>query len=184
MQNWFKAPGHRKKATLHSRHVPETSSRGSTIAIQQRRLQTPKWVCSVLQCPTWQSATYSTSLAPNMPSPPPAATYLFSRPVHPFSFSGSLCRSVSRVHLQSYLFLTFTVHHDRLLRSDWGLSFFIARSRHIDQKLLQGWQMCSFGSKMFNFHNAAQLWRQVWNMLEKKLFRLLFTLLLKASLFF
>lgn len=69
VQNWFKAPGHRKKATLHSRHVPETSSRGSTIAIQQRRLQTPKWVCSVLQCPTWQSATYSAPLAPNIPSP-------------------------------------------------------------------------------------------------------------------
>lgn len=64
-QNWFKAPGHRKKATLYSRHVLETSSRGSSIAIQQRQLQTPKWVCSVLQCPTWQSATCSTSLAPN-----------------------------------------------------------------------------------------------------------------------
>lgn len=69
VQNWFKASGHRKRATLHSRHVPKTSSRGSTIAIEQPRLQTPKWVCSVLQCPTWQSATYSTSLAPNMPSP-------------------------------------------------------------------------------------------------------------------
>lgn len=70
VQNWFKAPGHRKKGTLHSRHVLQTSSRGSTIAIQQCRLQTPKWVCSVLQCPTWQSATYSASVAPNIPPPP------------------------------------------------------------------------------------------------------------------
>lgn len=69
VQSWFKAPGHRKKTALHSRHVPVTSSRGSTIAIQQRQLQTPKWVCSVLQCLTWHSATDSSSLAPNMPTP-------------------------------------------------------------------------------------------------------------------
>ena len=75
VQNWFKAPGHRKRAALYSGHVPETSSRGSTIAIQQRRLPTPKWVCSVLHCPTWQSATYSTSPAPNMPPPPPPLLY-------------------------------------------------------------------------------------------------------------
>lgn len=69
VQNWFRAPGHRKTTALHSRHVCEASSRGSTIAIQQRRLQTPKWVCSVLQCPAWQSATYSASSAPNISSP-------------------------------------------------------------------------------------------------------------------
>lgn len=88
VQNWFKAPGHRKKATLHSRHVPETSSGGSTIAIQQRRLQTPKWVCSVLQWPTWQSATYSTSLAPNMP-PPSRCYFSILSSSSPFSFSAS-----------------------------------------------------------------------------------------------
>lgn len=94
VQNWFKAPGHRKKATLHSRHVPETSSRGSTIAIQQRRLKTPKWVCSVLHCPTWQSATYSTSLAPR---------WYFSllSSSSSFSFSASCSPSVSHLNLQS-----------------------------------------------------------------------------------
>lgn len=33
VQNWFKASGHRKRAALHSRHVPETSSRGSTLPL-------------------------------------------------------------------------------------------------------------------------------------------------------
>lgn len=101
VQNWFKAPGHRKKAALHSRHVPETSSRGSTIAIQQRRLQTPKWVCSVLQCPTWQSATYSTSLAPNMPSPSCCYFSILSSSLS-FPFSASFSLSVANLHLQSY----------------------------------------------------------------------------------
>lgn len=60
VQNWFKAPGHRKRTALHSRHVPVSSSRGSTIAIEWPRLQTPKWVCFVLQWSTWRSATCST----------------------------------------------------------------------------------------------------------------------------
>lgn len=102
VQNWFKAPGHRKKATLHSRHVPETSSRGSTIAIQQRRLQTPKWVCSVLQCPTWQSATYSTSLAPNMPSPSCCYFSILSSSSSFFFLSASFIQSHSHLYLQYY----------------------------------------------------------------------------------
>lgn len=101
VQNWFKAPGHRKKAALHSRHVPETSSRGSTIAIQQRRLQTLKWVCSVLQCPTWQSATYSTSRTLNMP-PPPCCHFSTLSSSSSFSVSASISLSVSHIHLQSY----------------------------------------------------------------------------------
>lgn len=126
VQNWFKAPGHRKKATLHSRHVPETSSRGSTIAIQQRRLQTPKWVCSVLQCPTWQSATYSTSPAPNMPSHPLLLLFLYSlfyfmffflsvhqSPISTFSLTvflaPALCMSVALSAHAFHLAVTFSL---------------------------------------------------------------------------
>lgn len=60
LQNWFKAPGHRKGAALHSRHVPASSSRGSSVAIERPRLQGPKWVCFVSQWSTWWSTAYST----------------------------------------------------------------------------------------------------------------------------
>lgn len=145
VQNWFKAPGHRKKGTLHSRHVLETSSRGSTIAIQQCRLQTPKWVCSVLQCPTWQSATYSASVAPNIPSPSccyfsilTSSSSFFFLPHslnHPnistfilTSFSPShSCIPYMSMHftlLSPFLYIHNPSYTVQLLCSDWILSFY------------------------------------------------------------
>lgn len=110
VQNWFRAPGHRKTTTLHSRHVCEASSRGSTIAIQQRWLQTPKWVCSVLQCPAWQSATYSASSAPNIP-PPLLLLHSVMLSILPFSVSFSLASQPSQSWCDSLLHtLTFLVY--------------------------------------------------------------------------
>lgn len=165
VQNWFKAPGHRKKATLHSRHVPETSSRGSTIAIQQRQMQTPKWVCSVLQCPTWQSATYSTSIAPNAL---PLLLLLISHLIHPFSFSASftqshistfnLCIFFSPTHafLVCHLFFTFTVHHVPVLHSD--LLSFYCKTQVRDADLIWSKNITrpsdvTFVTKIWSFHN-------------------------------
>lgn len=166
VQNWFKASGHRKRATLHSRHVPETSSRGSTIAIEQPRLQTPKWVCSVLQCPTWQSATYSTSLAPNMPSPSCCYFSIFSSSsslsasfslTSPLSvlvyFCPPLCMSVLFAHvfylLFCHLFLAFIGHRVQLLCSDCFvfLYFLLNLSQRYWPCVIRnhyGLQMCSF----------------------------------------
>lgn len=131
VQNWFKAPGHRKKAAQHSRHVPETSSRGSTVAIHQCRLQTPKWVGSVLQCPAWQFATYSAPLALNLSATPPPtpATSPFSLPVHlilslPHSFSHA-CVSIFilAVFLVTHFLHVYAFHH--------SVTFFLFSYTHI-----------------------------------------------------
>lgn len=119
VQNWFKAAGHRKEAALHSGHVPETSSRGSTIAIQQHRLQTPKWVCSVLQSPTWQFATCSTSPAP-LPAPA-ASSVLFLSVTHLYTFT----ISPSRSSFSHHFFLTFTVHPVTML---WSVNTILLQS--------------------------------------------------------